>query len=124
MQSENIEGEKVPEKNNYSRKVMKNPRVEVISYSGVWQREKDSNTLQKIGIRPGISGIFGNMVSILVSIFFFLMGEEGRHGILISRHVSLCNVGIDPVHGAGIGPPADLHGDFFGDLQVICQGRE
>ena len=103
---------------------MKKPRVEVISYSGHWQREKDSNIPQNHITSTVITGLLSFLLSILVSIFFFLMGEESSHGILISRHISLGDVSIDPVHRAGIGPSSDLHGDLLRDLLVISQGSK
>ena len=62
------------------------------------------------------------VISIFISVFFPFLGIEIRHGGLISGDIALRDVGVDLVHGSRIGPAADLHGDLFRHLQVICQG--
>lgn len=53
-------------------------------------------------------------------IFFALV--KICHGGLISLDIRLGDMGVDLVHGCGVGPAADLHRNAFRYLQVIGQG--
>lgn len=50
--------------------------------------------------------------------FFFLI--KISNGFLVALNVGSCNMGIDAMHSPRIGPAADLHGDFFRHIEVIC----
>ena len=43
------------------------------------------------------------------------------HGGLISLDIRLGDMGVDFVHGSGIGPAADLHCNAFRYLQLLGQ---
>ena len=60
----------------------------------------------------------------LIGLLIPLALVEIRHGGLVPLNVCLGDVGVDLVHGGGVGPAADFHSDPLWDLQVIGQGGE
>lgn len=65
------------------------------------------------------------MLTVLLSLFLFgLLPVEVAHGSLIPLDVALSDVGVDLVHGPGVRPAADLHGDSLRHMQMVGQTGE
>ena len=57
-------------------------------------------------------------------VFFCLFLKEIGYGVLVASKVLLGNMGVDLVHGSGVGPAAHFHDYLLRDLQGISQGRK
>lgn len=60
--------------------------------------------------------LMGLLMIFALGLFWSLPGIECRHGSLISLDIRAGDMGVDLVHGGGIGPAADLHGDALRHL--------